>query len=408
MFTKNKALVKKIKKHGILGSASIIVTKIIFIYMRWFPWFLRPKFYFHLARLLFTPNSYKKRILGIWDFKALPWSIGDPLVFIETLSILKLEKNAEVVDICIVYDRDNPIGNRGRIFSGANLYNISPENCQDYMLEILPLFSTSPYLGSIHQFSSRNDFIRFLKMNIGFYNIFPFLGEHLGEQYNFIGCPPILNPMVEFYNKHGFIPYLKIGERDRAWARWFYLNQLPKNSIPVSLSLKRTSHRIEGNADPKSWLTFIDRCKLEFPEVVFFVVGLREEVFAGLRDRANVVIAKDFGTSVIEDLALIRASLMYMGTSSGVNAIAMFSDLPYLIFQMEESNYTRHGLSPDEKFSFVLNSQKIFSVNIAVTPDFLYREFKALYSTLDKNKWNSEVLKKAHNKFGHPTTKVAD
>jgi len=211
--------------------------------------------------------------------------------------------------------------------------------------------------------------------------------------------------MQEFFNSYGYIPYLRIGERDKTWAQWLYMKQLPKGAVPVSLSLKRTLHRVENNAVPTTWLSFIDKCGLDFPEVVFIVVGLREEVFTGLRNRSNVIIAKDFGTSVIEDLALIRASLMYLGTSSGVNTIVMFSDLPYLITQMEVSNYLRHGLKPGDKFSFMLDTQKIFSTEIMVTPELLLKEFKALYSKLDRNKWRSTALETAREKHGHPTTK---
>lgn len=396
------SIIKKINKRGMSGSFRIVATEIKIAYTRWFPCFLRPVFYYNLFKLIFTPVSDKKRILGVWDYKALPWSVGDPLVFIETLSILKIKSGAIKIDICVVYDHDNPIGNRGTLYSSSDPGNIYPNNAQDYMIELLPLFSACPYLGSIFQFNSREEFRHFLKTNIERYDVFPSLGDHLGEKYNFVGGPPILNPMQEFYNEHGYIPYLRIGERDKSWAQWLYLNHLPDGSVPVVLSLKQTLHRVGSNADSLVWLSFIDRCKSEFPEVVFVVVGLREEVFEGLRNRTNVFIAKDFGTSVVEDLALIRTSLMYIGTSSGVNMIAMFSDHPYLILQMEKNNYLRHGLKPDDKFSFVLPAQKIFSTDIMVTPEFLFKEFRELYLKLDKNKWCETTLRCAHNKHGHP------
>ena len=409
---KTRAVFCKIRENGILASIKkiywIISSKLGNFFSVIVPCPLRLKFYSNLLRLIFAPGFKRKRILGIWDFKALPWSIGDPLVFIETLNILKIENNAEEIDICVVYDRNYPIGNRGRSIFNKDLANIGSENAQDYLLEILPLFSTCPFLGSIYQFNSHNEFYRFLKMNIERYDIFPPLAMHLGEAYNFLCCPPILNPMQDFFNKHGYIPYLRIGERDKAWAQWFFLKHLPKEAVAVTLSLKQTSHCIGNNAEPATWLVFIDQCRLDFPEVVFVIVGLREEVFAGLRDRPNVIIAKDSGTSAIEDLALIRASLLYLGISSGVNIIAMFSDLPYLIFQMDVSNYLRHGLKVGDKFSFVLDTQKIFSAEVKVTPELLFSEFKQIYSKLDKIRWCSITSEKACKKHSHPTTKVLD
>lgn len=410
MFKKNIEIFRKIGRHGIVMSFKIflrIFNERVYIFcLTRIPWALKFRFYYHLARLLFMPNLHRKRrILGIWDFKALPWSVGDPLAFIETLSVLKVQYDAEEVDVCIVYDRDSPAGNRGRMNSSNAVNNITCSNAQDYMLEFLPLFSTSPYLGSVYQFNSRKEFYYFLKNNLQRYNIFPSLVKHLSETYNFYCRTPVLKEIIEFYNDNGYIPHLRVGSRDRSWAKWFYVKHLPENSLPVSLSLKRTGHAVDRNIEPVVWLSFIDKCRLDFPEVVFVIVGLREEAFEGLRNRPNVIIAKDFGTSLIEDLALIRASLLYMGTSSGVNLIAWFSSLPYLVFQMPADNLHRHGLKTEEGFPFLNNKQKNF-ITTEITAELLFDEFRKLYLELDKNEWRKKVLENVHFKYGHPTARV--
>ena len=239
-------------------------------------------------------------------------------------------------------------------------------------------------------------------MNYDRYNIFPPLSQHLGETYGYYDSAASEMKMIEeFYDSYGYIPFLRIGERDKSWALWFYLSYLPEGSIPITLSLKSTSHHPIRNADPTVWLSFIDRCKIAFPEIMFVVVGLREEVFDGLKDRQNVVIAKDYGTSIMEDLALIRSSLAYMCTTSGVNAIAMFSDTPYLQFQFP--NMEQYGLDEGTKFSFAADNQKIFSTNIDVTSELLLQEFTELYLKLDQNCWHDTMLKNARNKSTHPS-----
>ena len=127
-------------------------------------------------------------------------------------------------------------------------------------------------------------------------------------------------------------------------------------------------------------------------------MGLRKEVFDGLQERRNVIIAKDFGTSIIEDLALIRTSFMYMGTNSGVNTIALFSDLPYIMSQFPQE-LLRY-------FNFRSDNQKIFSAETKVTSELLFDEFKNIYSNLDRNRWHNEVLKNARNKSTHPSAVV--
>jgi hypothetical protein len=361
------------------------------------------KFYLSLIQLLFAPRYRGKRVLGIWDFKALPWSVGDPLIFIEVLSVLKLRYGGEEVDICVIYDCDNPGGNRAKMDKNQD---ISPKNAQDYNLEFLPLFSTCPYLGSIYQFNSRTELRRFLKNNIERYDVFPRLAEYLGETYNYYGGSPDVNLIQEFYHDYGYIPHLRIGDRNECWAMWFYLNHLRDNAIPVVLSLKQTSHAQIRNANLEVWLAFIDQCKISFPNVIFVCVGLKEEISNELKNRLNVLVAKDFGTSIIEDLALIRTSFIYMGTNSGVNTIAWFSDIPYLLFQWPVYTLHKYGLEPDENFNFANDKQKIFSSNVLVTPELLFAEFSELYFKCDKEKWLCMNIEKASNKKGHPSALV--
>lgn len=341
------------------------------------------------------------RLLGIWDFHNLPWSIGDILVFVETLSVLKEKHNHSVIDLCVLYDNYDPIGRRK--FGTAN---INSDNAQDYMLEFLPLFSTCPDIGSIYQFNVCDEFLRFLEINTKHYKgFFPPPSKLIDYNLSDVSNIATLSFMQKFYEERGYLPRLRIGERDSGWANLFCLEHLHKGVVPVSISLKMTRHRPESNADPKAWLTFIDRCRVAYPEVVFIVAGLREEVFCGLAERPNVIISKNYGTSIIEDLALIRSSAMYLGTNSGVNIIAMFSDMPYLITQFAIKTLTMHGLNADEQFNFQADNQKIITEDIKVTPDLLFLEFGKIYSTIDKEGWRKKAEEKAQKKYGHPTIK---
>jgi len=356
--------------------------------------------YRRLARLIFAPACRGRRILGVWDYRALPWSFGDPLVFIERLSVLKLESAAEAVDVCVIYDREDPMGHRTPPGGGI----VTPENAQDYMLELLPLFSTSPYLGSVFQFDSRDEFYSFIKTNLQRYDIFPPLWEHLAEAYNYDGGAMDYVEVQKFHKNHGYVPHLRVGLRDMAWANWFYKKRLSQDSVPVTISLRQSREPNERNADVKVWMTFMDRCSEVFPEVVFVIVGLREEAHDELRARRNVIFSKDHGTSVMEDLALIRASLMYMGTTSGVNTIAQFSDLPYIIVQLPLQSLRNLGIKAGENVSFATAQQKVFTVETAVTPELLFAEFQGMYPSLDRCGWHNRMSKTAQNKNTHPST----
>lgn len=388
---------------GLLNRTLQIFSQMGRFYYYTLPWGIKVQFYSNLARLLFTSVRGKKRILGVWDYSSLPWSVGDPLVFIEAVSVLKLRHEAEAVDLCIVCDRDKPMGIRS---ASIRKDNVNSNNVDDYMLDFLPLFSTSPFPGSVYQFNEREEMYRFIKMNADRYEIYPPLTEHLGKSYIFHrGAAPEVIRIQDFFSDYGFIPHLRIGERETKWAHWFYRTRLPEGAFPVTLSMKQTMHTPERNADPRIWLAFVDRCREEFPEIVFVANGLREEVFDGLRERQNVLVAKDFGTTVVEDLALIRTSLMYMGTNSGVNTIAVFSDLPYLIFQMPDWCFAAHNCRSGKNLNFATDKQKMFSTTFTVTADSLFEEFLQLYMSIDKSRWLERSCQ-ARNKHTHPTARV--
>jgi len=361
------------------------------------PWYLRMKFYTNMINLVFMPSNRKKRLLGIYDFKTCPWSVGDPLMFVEELNCLLEELSIEGIDICVIYDNDNPAGIRHND-------NLSSENARDYVLDWLPLFSTCQNLDSLFHFKSRLEFNYFLRGNMDRYMIFPSITNHLGETYNYTWHAEI-RPMVEFYKKHKRIPHLRIGPLKSSWAYQFFLKHINPNNIPVVLSLKLTDHDHQRNADPSVWLPFIARIVKDHKELSFVFVGLKGEELPGIRKLSNVIIAKDYGTSIIEDLALIQKSFIYIATVSGPNTIALFSDTPYIIFQMpvEQKNYP---IKRGENYCFATQYQKLFDTTYPMSAEFIYDEFQKVYEKLDIKQWLATAKSKSTFVSQHPSTHV--
>ena len=344
--------------------------------------FLTPfKFLINLFNFL-SSRKPKMIILGVWDYKLIPWSVGDFLVFIETLSVLKLKHGADKVDVCVVCDSKNPAGNRGS-------KNVNSSNFRYYLFNLLPIINTSPYLGSVFQFDSRSEFYSFLKQSINKYEIYPPINQQLGETFNFYGGTT-LKEIQDFYRERGFIPYLAIDDYHLSWAYNFYETKA-KGLLPVVVSIRNRPAAAGRNADQDTWLGFFDLCKSAFPEVVFVVVGIREEVFEELRHRSNVIIAKDYGSTLVDDFALVRTSLLYMGVESGIPYIAIFSDVPYLLFSRTLHTQKRLGLKPDCNFEFATQYQKVFSTLFIITPHSLLGEFSNLYNQLDVDQWRKKA-----------------
>lgn len=340
------------------------------------------RFLITLFRLLFS-GKRKKVILGIWDYKIIPWSAGDFLVFIETLSVLKLKHGADKVDICVVCDSENPAGKRG-------YKNINAQNFRYYLFNLLPIISTSPYLGSIFQFDSRSEFNSFLRQNINEYELYPPISRQLAETFNYYGGAT-LEEIQDFYREHGYIPYLNIDDHHLNWAYKFYKTKA-KDLLPVVVSLRWHPHAtVHRNAEREVWLDFFNQCRSKFPDVVFIVVGSREEVFEGLRKCKNVIVAKDHGSTLLEDLAFIKTSLLYMAQETGVSIIAIFSDTPYLLFGREEVARKALKLEHGANFEFATQYQKVLYSDFKITKQSLLEEFSGLYNQLDTGKWREKA-----------------
>ncbi len=340
------------------------------------------RFLINLFNLLANKKP-KKVILGVWDYKTVPWSVGNFLVFIETLSVLNLKHSTDKVDVCVVCDSENPAGNRGS-------QNTNSSNFRYLLFKLLPVISTSPYLGSVFQFDSRSEFHSFLQQNINKYEIYPPVNQ-LTKTFNFYGGA-ILKEIQDFYRERGFIPYLAIDEYHLSWAYNFYKTKA-KGLLPVAVSLRWHPHAtIQRNAERNVWLGFFDLCKSAFPDVVFIVIGTREEVFEELRHCSNVMVARDYGSTLLDDLALIKTSLLYMGMESGISIIAVFSDTPYLLFGRKEAVRKATKLEPGANWEFATQYQKAFyDSSFTVTPDSLLREFSNLYNQLDIDKWRQKA-----------------
>ena len=134
------------------------------------------------------------------------------------------------------------------------------------MMDFLPIFGLSPFIGSIFQFNSRNEFYNFIKVNGHRYYIYPSLKEHLGETFNYYGGA-YTNKILEFYKKNKYLPSLKVSERETGNSYQFYKDNLLEGAIPVTLSFKLTTHDSQRNPDTDVWLALLIELESSFQKL---------------------------------------------------------------------------------------------------------------------------------------------
>ena len=137
----------------------------------------------------------------------------------------------------------------------------------------------------------------------------------------------------------------------------------------------------------ESWLEFFDHCRDRYP-VKFVVVCSLSEVDDRLRQYQNVLIAKDFHTSIEQELALIHEAAIHMGSSSGMATMAEFNAKPYLIVNTDMDPDRYKGTIREGSFLrfFFASSFQRFSVG-QETAEILIKEFARMWATVDVDGW---------------------
>ena len=104
------------------------------------------------------------------------------------------------------------------------------------------------------------------------------------------------------------------------------------------------------------------------------------------------VVAKEFGTTIVEDLALVQSCAFYMGMSSGPAAMANFCDKPMVIFNSNLDQVDRVGLERHEwglRHVFATKHHRILCE--PETTESLIEEFEALLSAVGIDEWKNEI-----------------
>jgi len=245
----------------------------------------------------------------------------------------------------------------------------------------------NPHLGSFFLFDSYEDLERFVEQNIDRYTIWPSADGYLEKKFTYAGN---FDEVQNFYGKYGFIPHLSCRPFTLNWAYAFFKeNVLPDVAVVVHLR-NNPEQDTQRNSKIEAWLEFFGFCNEKFG-VKFVIIGTKKEIDPRLRSCPNVIIAKDFNTTVEQDMALIQTSAIYMGVASGPGEMAVFSDKPYLImnFQLGSETITKDGSAV-----FANRLQKF--VWEPETAQTLIREFSGLFYSIDIDHWKSTCRNARH------------
>jgi hypothetical protein len=262
-----------------------------------------------------------RSILGIYDFGVQPYSIGDFILFQQICLASAELAGASRCDVCLVADYEShadPCFDR----------YITPDNRLGFIHQLMTLLELNPLCGDVHIFKDAQAYRRFMALADNRDRLGPFFAEHARDYYFY----PAWKLFRACHELPGGMPLIALPEYVSRWAEAF-LREHAAGLVPVSVNL-RDNHRLapERNADREAWLAFFEACHGRFP-AKFLVVCGTEEFDRRLEGLPNVEALKAHRSDLLQDLAVLRASAMHMGVSSGPTMLPIFGGKPYVIFR---------------------------------------------------------------------------
>jgi len=342
--------------------------------MRFLGWILPT-----LIKLKMPISRPNRRLLAIYDLSSQPFSIGDILIIQEASLILKEKRNIDQIDFAIVFNQRNPAA------PDVAFDSITEANVLYHLASVLPAAQINPYLGSLFIFNSHTHFHRFIADNSDYYDIWPSAWDYTNKDYLYYS---VFNEIVyDYYQEYRSIPRLPCRQFLIDDACSFYYRHVWPD-IPVTVQTRNNpifgTHR---NVHMESWIKFFEDCRGRYP-VKFIIVCSHSEIDDRLRQCPNVLIAKDFHTSVEQDLTLIHEAAIHMGSSSGMGTIALFNEKPYLIVNTDMDAKQYRGIIREESFLrfFFASPFQRFSLG-KETAELLISEFSRMWSAINVDEW---------------------
>jgi hypothetical protein len=330
-----------------------------------------------------TPST-GRRVLMVYDTSSQPFSLGDILVAQEASLILCQRHGIAKVDFALLFDPSSPAA------ADPVFKIINEENVFYHLASLLPVAQVNQYLGSVLLYNSAQQLHRLIADNPDMYEVWPPAWVQGTRQYL---NRYIFNTLLrEHYQRHGALPRLTCRPFLQKWATDFFAAHAA-GRVPVTVNIRNNKYfHHHRNSDIAAWCAFFTECQQRYP-VAFVLICALSEIEEQLRSVPNIVIAKDHGTSIEQDMALIQGSAIHMGAGSGPATMAWFNDKPYLMVNTDLRNdpfYEHEGMvevmqDGVQRFWFALPGQTI--VGGRETPEMLATAFATMWPHIEPEKW---------------------
>lgn len=285
-------------------------------------------------------SADRRRFAAVIDFSYQHYALGDALTTQVNVACMAREAGCDAIDLYLVADP---------VFPAAPAQGfINVENYVVHLDNLLPSFLCLPGLGSLRVVrDSMGAGLIWTTIVASRVPRWPSLGDHLRRRMRYPMGHEIIN---RFHAREGYIPKLDAPFGYGRWARDFLNQHWPGRYVvcinPRQSRLSSVPATTYRDSPLVEWHAFIDDVAARYPEVQFLMLGGFLEWDSALLRRPNVAIPRVMGLTLAHELALLKHSHLFMGTSSGFATMATFTDVPYVITNIEHYFASWAGVEP--------------------------------------------------------------
>jgi hypothetical protein len=267
-------------------------------------------------------------VLGIMDFRYVPYALGDACTWLTKLQIVACENNISNIEIMLVTLPYRP--------SSPLQPHITQHNYTHVIDCLLPAFLCCDKIRSVRLFEhQRKAMHRIFGAMLARMPSWPSIWSHLNMDLDFISHKQI----NKFHARNGWIPKLSPPVQYLAEASKFKkIHCDGKRPFVVNIrqsALTRNPAAVNRDSPADVWLRFFKLAEDRWPEAKFILVGGFSEWDRAFSRCSNLTVPRLYGLGLGHELALLLSGNPFIGTSSGFSAAATFSNTPYVITNVE-------------------------------------------------------------------------
>jgi hypothetical protein len=270
----------------------------------------------------------RKNVLGIMDFRYVPYALGDTFTWLTNLQIEAHACGGMPIEMVLITLPERP--------ASPLQPHISGNNYEQVIEGLLPAFLTCPSFHSLRIFQSKGKVSnRLLGAMFGRGADWPTLTSHFRRRLDFSTHARI----NAFYEKNHWLPRLQAPIGFHNETQRFRATHLD-DRLPIVVNIRQRAltndpQAISRDSTADAWYEFFIQAQSRWPKAVFVMAGGFNEWERRFATLENVVIPRMLGFGLGHELTLLFEGAPFFGSSSGFSAAATFSSTPYTITNFE-------------------------------------------------------------------------